>query len=164
MSKECRSQRKAQVLATTSIDDGVTIEEYASYFDGDDEGQDYEFDYNNDIANDSKGEVWQAFMMKNVNCESDGMPELVDASESDSDDEYDRKLASQRRKKKSLKKPRKKAALISSDDAMPPLASDSSGTDNELIRLLDISRKVAPRQDKTRKQLPCHHLTIKCQC
>jgi hypothetical protein len=101
MSKECRSQRKPQVLATTSIDDGVTIDEYASYFDGDDEGQDYELEYNNDIANYSDGEVWQAFMMRTVNYETDGMSELVDASESDSDDEYDRKLASQREEKRS---------------------------------------------------------------
>jgi hypothetical protein len=33
MGKECRSQRKVQVLATTAVDEGVTIEEYAAYFD-----------------------------------------------------------------------------------------------------------------------------------
>jgi hypothetical protein len=86
MGKECRSQRKVQVLATTAVDDEVTMAEYAAYFDGEDGiNNEYEFEYSADIGNDVRDEVWQAFVVKAVDYDSDGMPAL----DSDSDDSED---------------------------------------------------------------------------
>jgi hypothetical protein len=68
MLKECRSPRKAQVFATTTVDDNITIEEDASYFDVEEENQDgYEFEYSTDIANkDDEEENWRAFMIQTI--------------------------------------------------------------------------------------------------
>jgi hypothetical protein len=97
MGKECRSPRKVQVLATTAVDDGVTIEEYAGYFDGDDEiNSEYEFEYAADIASDSREDVWHAFVVQTVNYDSDGMPALIFDSD-DSGDEYEQEMKLQRK-------------------------------------------------------------------
>jgi hypothetical protein len=89
MAKECRSPRKTQVFATTAEESGVTMEEYAAYFDADDDDQsNYEFEYKTDISNSSdREEVWQEFVVNTVNYDSDGMPELIDASDFESEDE-----------------------------------------------------------------------------
>jgi hypothetical protein len=89
MAKECRSPRKAQVFATTTVDDNITVEEYASYFNVEEENQDgYEFEYSTDIANkDDEEENWRAFMIQTVDYGSDEVPELLCASGSESEEE-----------------------------------------------------------------------------